>query len=342
MHEMPVFRQHSILFKRIMKQIIKNHNLYKGVILLINMKERAYCKKCEKEVKPDSEMVTNKPSKNVEYDVVCNTIYKCPDCNGVIPEKDVTLTKFNFNECLTVANCLQKAINHQDIIGDVDHKIGDIKKCRECGKVTDVVFYNGCLEHCSNTSSTCSACYTGVTKKLDNPDALKSVSKEDHDWMQECIESEKMYKEVYSVVENIMSTTPPISDSVVELEKVTNTAREILDSKYKIDEYELALENQFINKCAELDLIDKNRYVQSTEQKSIEIDKDASKSVIKIMELVYDYVPPISDSVIERDRISWFVHNLHDDKTQLSMREYENLVNGGFAGMCAKMNILGA
>ena len=306
------------------------------------MKERAYCKTCEKDIKPDSEM---KPSKLTDSDpcgVICSTIYTCPDCKNVIPEKDVSLINFNLNECLIVANCLQNAINHQDITGDVDCKIGDVKKCNKCGKITDVVMYNGCLEHCSNTTSSCSTCYEGITGKLDGDTEIKSASKEDRKWMLECVESEKMYKELHSILEDIMSATPPVSDSVVELEKVTNAVRYLLDYKYKINEYELEVEQQFINKCAELGLVNKNRYVQNTEEKSIEIDKDAYKNVTSVMELVYDYAPPISDSVIERDRISWFVSRLHNGKRDLSMRDYDNLINGGFVGMCAKMNILSA
>ena len=317
------------------------------------MKERAYCKKCEKDIKPDSEIKSSKLNKDDpcsnndmisvgDSNVVCSTEYTCPDCKSVILEKDVTVTSFKFNECLIVANCLQNAINHKDIIGDVGYKIGDIKKCKECGKITDVVMYNGCLDYCSNTHSSCSACYDGISGKLEKEcKSLESVAKEDRKWMKEVVESEKMYKEVYGVQTEIMSVSPPASDSVVELERVSEAVKTVIDGKYKFEEYELAVEDQFINKCAELGLISKDRYVQNTEQMSVEVDESKYESIVEVMDLVYKYIPPISDSVIERERIAWFVSELHTGKNK-SMRDYDNLIKGRFLGTCETLNILSA
>ena len=305
------------------------------------MKQRAYCKTCDGTVKPDSEIVTRN-SKDDSCYMTCDTKYSCPDCKGVIPEKDVKFQNFDFNECLTVVNCLQNANDHQDITGDVDCKVGDIKKCRECGRVTDVVMYNGCLEHCSNTSSTCSVCYEGVSEKLEKKGkSLESVAEENRGWMKDIIESEKMYKEVYGVQAEIMSVAPPASDSVMELEKVAEAVKAEIDGKYKFEEYELAVESQFINTCAELGLISGDRYVRNTEQLLMEVDESTYKNVVDVMDLVYKNAPPISDSVIERERIEWFVHELHTGKNKCT-RDYDNLVKGSFLGTCEKLNILSA
>lgn len=290
------------------------------------MKQRAVCVTCETKVKPNS---TSKLIQDKEDP--CITImdhnYSCPECEGKIDEKSVKWEHFDTNEAMKVLDCLQKGHEHQDVIGGVDLKIGDTKTCRQCGNITDVVIYTGCIGSAKNSSSACRFC--------DNNAVLKGGE----DFIEEYNNSCKMYKKLDKVLDNLFVKFPPQSDSIFELYKIAHKVMPEM-SKYDLPEYMLYITHRFLIKCAELDLItiEDVKGIHG-EMKNPMVNKfDVSDDVRNILKTIYEKVPIKSDSVLELDRLVWLVQNM--STADCSTRDYELLLTVEFINKCAELDLL--
>ena len=208
------------------------------------MKERIRCKTCKTDVKPvagNTEMIegSNKT-------VCVMTEYACPSCNGIVEESDIVLSRFTLEECIEIHNRVKNAEPHPDLGHDYG-KIGDVKKCRECNKITNVCTHAGLTYDIGNHKA-CDFCKTsGAYEGYDEAIGGGIM------W------SERIYDQVCKLFEKICERVPPTSDSIMEFERIVWFVDSIHDGddKCSTKDYEMMIKDKFINKCAELGLIRK-------------------------------------------------------------------------------------
>ena len=214
------------------------------------MKQRGFCITCKKKVKPDSttefKTIETDSTEIIEREAIHK--YSCPICKGEINSKDVKLIQFTMKECLKVAKCLQDAKPHADVIGKIDMKIGDLKKCNKCGRITDVVGWTGCMEHDSNCSSTCEVCEVEYYRDDLLPDECYSNVEEKTFY--------KNYKETGKILNKVFEVAPPKNDSILEFERIVWFVFHLSKKKSTLD-IRNEIFDRFICKCGELGLITK-------------------------------------------------------------------------------------
>ena len=207
------------------------------------MKERTQCKTCKTDVKPvvkNADMI-----ESVNGTVYMMTEYECPSCSGMIKESDISLSQFTLEDCVEIHDCVQNRKTHPDLRHDYE-KIGDVKKCDNCGKITNVYTHAGLTSNIHSCKA-CDFCKTSGTWGYDEAIGGGIL------W------SERIYDEVCDLFEKICEKVPPTSDSIMEFERIIWFIDSIHDgdNKCSTKDYEMMIKDKFINKCAELRLIRK-------------------------------------------------------------------------------------
>ena len=208
------------------------------------MEEKIYCNSCKMNVKVRHEGDYHQDPEDPST-VICDDTYYCKICECIIPEENFSYVGSPLEDAISMANCLKTGRNHPNILENVNVKIGDVKTCRECGRITDVINYDSMLLFDGNGGTVCSHC----------PNDLEKYENTGEDWADDYVESERMYAEIHALAEMIWSMDPPKSDSVFEMERIIYIIGEVVGDKYKEAEYELALKHYFMNKCGELGLL---------------------------------------------------------------------------------------
>jgi predicted RNA-binding Zn-ribbon protein involved in translation (DUF1610 family) len=178
--------------------------------------------------------------------------YKCPKGHLINKKKlNMEFVPLTVDEAQEYAISLERGETHKYHIGTVGRKVGDILKCEVCGRVTDVVEYDG-LTNDENTNVLC-------------------VCQEDHDkWYEPCGDSScefhrdldidrfRKEDEEDKVIDDLMAEIfekyPPKSDRILELNRIIFLFSNSYGKEGTGMHY-IYVSSKFINYCAEHDLL---------------------------------------------------------------------------------------
>lgn len=177
--------------------------------------------------------------------------YKCTNCGKTdsYPLSEGNMVSFTIDEIIQNVNDLKEGKDNKYLIGKVELKVGDIKKCEQCGRVTDVVKYNGLMDYCKNFSTMC------VCRKKEN----------DKDWFEECdddfIDKDELRKEKKDfrkrdeIIELIFDRYPPKNDGILELDRMAYMFGELYHGS--INDSRAFVFDDFMRYCAENNILTK-------------------------------------------------------------------------------------
>jgi len=218
------------------------------------------CTSCNKIFDIIEENRIRKDIENLEDITNGYSKYKCTFCGAENQDGEgkSEWRPFTVEEALETAKCLQEARNHKLIIGNVDLKIGEIKKCRKCGKITDVVDYNGIMSYEKNFSTQCDVCY-----KEDEYDDWFEHCGEDGCKMHDGLNVEKLraerddFKVRRNIVKKIFEVAPPKNDGILELNRIIYMFSSMY-GKDNIGGAYIWVSDTFLKYCAEHGLLRTN------------------------------------------------------------------------------------
>ncbi len=222
------------------------------------MKQVVLCITCDTKFECTLDNVIDKPRKKGED----GYSYKCP--NGHIknyPFTEKSFVKHTVDEAIDIVKCLQEGKNNKYLISDVDLKIGDFKKCEECGNITDVVIYNGLMDYDANCSTEC-----GCSRECRDTRWWRSDCKDDKCGFHGELDIPKLereqddYEARDKILNEIFEKCPPVNDSVIELDKIaflfgeTKKMKDSVGNGSTVDIRSYVF-GRFITYCAKHDLI---------------------------------------------------------------------------------------
>lgn len=171
------------------------------------------CKKCNKEFEGTTE---NQEHKDGRFH------YRCTYCNYLdyYEIEEENYRSLTIDEAVEVAKCLKEGRDHKYLEGHVDLPIGHEKKCKKCGRLTDVVEYNSCLGYSENYSTMCSC-----EEKPYPEDWFEPCDDKDCEFHKN-VDTEKFrkekddYKVRDDIIEQIFEKYPPENDGILELDRI--------------------------------------------------------------------------------------------------------------------------
>lgn len=183
------------------------------------------CKSCGKDFECTRENeVQSEPRSNFEQ----GTLYECLYCKHIdpYPLTSESMHPFTLDETILIVKDLISGKNNKYLHGKVDLKIGDYKKCDDCGNITNVVAYNGLFEYDANCSTLCECSSYAKHDDWYEPcgtstcnDVLKCDFHKGIDTKKERTEHEDFTKR-RSIVKSIFNAFPPKNDGILELDRM--------------------------------------------------------------------------------------------------------------------------
>ena len=129
--------------------------------------------------------------------------------------------KLTITEILQVVKDLQEAKPNKHLVGKVELKIGDLKKCRNCGEVLDVVAYNGIMDYDTNVSPECECSGRDKNEEWWKPCKDESNCDFHKDLDVDRIQAEHDdYKRRDEAIQAIFLNAPPKNDGLLELDRI--------------------------------------------------------------------------------------------------------------------------
>ncbi len=183
--------------------------------------------------------------------------YKCTFCGIENEDTKTNWRPYTIEEAIETTKCLQEGKNHKLIIGDVDLKIGDVKKCKQCGYVTDVVDYNGCMAADANFSIMCPKCDTKEEYDdwFEHCGADKCEMHDDLD-IQKLRAEHNDFKIRFGIVKKIFEVAPPKNDGILELDRMIYMFVAMY-GKANIGDGYIWVADEFMRYCAQHGLLTK-------------------------------------------------------------------------------------
>lgn len=143
----------------------------------------------------------------------------------VIKDIEDTILPKTIEDVIEITEDLKNGRNNKFLVGSVDLKIGDLKKCGKCGNITDVVEYNGCLSYEKNVSTQCE-CDRDSYEKWFEPCGIDKCNEKKRCGFHKRINIEKERKEYEEfkkkrdIIKTIFEKCPPVNDGVMELDRI--------------------------------------------------------------------------------------------------------------------------
>lgn len=171
--------------------------------------------------------------------------YKCP--KGHLSERDDLNTNFaplTVDEAQECAEFLERGETHKYHVGIVGRKVGDIVNCKKCGKITDVVEYDG-LTNNGNTFMECTCEESKHDKWYDSLGELEAG---------EFRKEDKVFEAKRKLVREIFDKYPPKNDGILELWRIMFLFGNSWGKGNTGDNY-IWVSDEFVEYCAEHNLL---------------------------------------------------------------------------------------
>lgn len=184
--------------------------------------------------------------------------YKC-SCGhqDKYPLTEQSLIPFTIDEVCEVVNDLRSGTDNRYLIGTVDLKIGDTKKCKKCGNITDVVAYNGLCDYDSNYSTMCQVCDGGKYDKWYESCGDDGCEIHDDDLdIEKMRKEDKEFSDKDKILDLIFERYPPINDGVLELDRMAYMFESMWGKGSTVDAWGDVF-TRFMNYCARHDILTK-------------------------------------------------------------------------------------
>ncbi len=212
------------------------------------MKHKIVCKVCKTIITVfDSQMSLSHTGK---YRVKCFTCR----CINEYYYNEMEHIELTLNDMVYIVKCLKEGKDHPHLIGHVNLKIGKTKRCDRCGKITDVVTYNGIFNYDSDCSTECEC------SKIDNDDVIESCKDKDCKF-HNTVPIEQLKKEHFDSkarqieINNILNYFPPRGDGILELDKIAYVFYNTTKLPVTINDARAFVFDDFMLYCARNDLI---------------------------------------------------------------------------------------
>ena len=231
------------------------------------MKHVNICTKCEREFECTKEnQGTSKKGKLISatHEIkLGHSRYKCEFCKHWDYYKGGKYVPFTIKELLTEIDCLQNAKNWKHIIGDVDHPIGFIKTCKDCGEPTGVVSYGDVGLYSKNHNVECECQRVNRERRWYEKDEDKHKHKKgekckfyDDLPVKKFREEDDEFQKCDDIVKLIFKHCPPRNDGILEFDKMTHMFGQ-LHAKCNTPDSMLHVHRAFQLYCAKHGLITK-------------------------------------------------------------------------------------
>lgn len=217
------------------------------------MKWIGKCKKCKKDFECTKE--------NEDHDYKSKFPihrYRCYHCDHLdsYELEGMRYEPFTIDEAVKMVKDLKEGRDNKYVIGRVDLKVGHEKKCKKCGKITDVVVYNGCMDYNENCSTVCSC-----EEKSYLEDWFEPCDDKDCEFHKR-IDAKKFrderddYAVRDDIIEQIFEAYPPENDGAIELDRIAHMF-DLMYGKDSINGCRAYVFDRFIRYCAEKELLTK-------------------------------------------------------------------------------------
>lgn len=145
---------------------------------------------------------------------------------------DDKIIPLELEELVEEIKCLQEGRDYEHVIGKVDLKIGDVKKCRDCGEITDLVSYDGLFDHDSNYSTECEC--SRIKRMGEKPwyEPCDDDDDDDCDFHKDLDvvklrKEDEVYRKVDEINKIIFDRLPPVNDGILEFDRMVHMFKEL-------------------------------------------------------------------------------------------------------------------